>query len=254
MGLRLKILSGFLILATMLLIAGVWSIYEITSLGTSVPKLLNENYKSINMANKMMAALEREDSAILLLLSGNWKQGRNILTQADSAFQDEFKNAQQNLTIPGEAAHLDSIKATYQIYKELWDRPIVGTNKQGDLDWYFAQMHRAFSDVKAAVHKLLLLNEQSIYGTASKLQNRANRAIMPGVVAIVAALIFTLIFNYFVHFYVTDPIVKITKRVKKFVERKVPFEIEIESQDEFQDLVFAIKTLCALLETPEAQQ
>ena len=36
MGIRLKILSGFLILVFMLIIAGVWSIYELQSMGTSL--------------------------------------------------------------------------------------------------------------------------------------------------------------------------------------------------------------------------
>ena len=66
MGLRAKILSGFLILTTMLFMARIWSIYELTRVGTSVQRLLVENYKSINAAKMMIEALEREDSAVLL--------------------------------------------------------------------------------------------------------------------------------------------------------------------------------------------
>jgi len=66
MGLRTKILSEFLILTTMLLIARIWSIYELTRVGTSVQRLLDDNYKSINAANMMIEALERKDSAVLL--------------------------------------------------------------------------------------------------------------------------------------------------------------------------------------------
>ena len=72
MRLRLKILSGFLILAFMLSIAGIWSIYELQSIGTSVQQLLEDNYKSIDASKIMLEALEREDSGILLLLSGKW--------------------------------------------------------------------------------------------------------------------------------------------------------------------------------------
>ena len=59
MGLRAKILSGFLILTTMLFMARIWSIYELTRVGTSVQRLLDENYKSINPAKMMIEALER---------------------------------------------------------------------------------------------------------------------------------------------------------------------------------------------------
>ncbi|MFQ5824905.1 MAG: MCP four helix bundle domain-containing protein [bacterium] len=254
MGLRLKILSGFLILTMMLFIAGVWSIYEINSIGTSVQRLLDDNYTSINASKKMMEALEREDSAVLLLLLGKWEQGRSIMTSVDSLFNQGFQIAHKKLTIPGEEAHLDSIKSSYQTYKNLWEKPIVGTKKEGDLDWYFQEVHRSFLDVKSSVNNLMILNEQIIYQTASELQNRANRAIMPGIVAIISALVFTLVFNYFVNNYAVSPIVKITDSIKKFIDHKLPFNIDIETKDEFSDLTSAIKTLCALVETPEAEK
>lgn len=70
MSLRFKIMSGFLILALMLAIAGIWSIYELNSFGTSAEDLLDENYRSIKAAEMMLEALERQDSGILLLLFG----------------------------------------------------------------------------------------------------------------------------------------------------------------------------------------
>ncbi|MFQ5637276.1 MAG: MCP four helix bundle domain-containing protein [bacterium] len=254
MGLRLKILSGFLILAMMLLIAGVWSIYELRSIGTSVQKLLDDNYTSINAAKKMTEALEREDSALLLLLLGKWEQGRAIMGDADSLFQQGFQVALAKLTIPGEEAHLDAIKSSYQTFKDIWQKPIVDTQKEGDLDWYFEHVHRAFLDTKDAVDNLILLNEKIIYQTASDLHNRANRAVMPGIVAIIAALVFTLVFNYFVNFYVVGPIVKITDAVKKFIDHRLPFHVEIETKDEFSDLTSAIKTLSELIKTPEPEK
>ena len=253
MGLRIKILSGFLILAMMLLIAGLWSIYEMNSVGTSVQRLLDDNYTSINAASKMSEALEREDSALLLLLLGKWQRGRTILSTADSTFNEALEMARQKTTIPGETTHLDSVKSTYAAYKKLWERPIVDTAKQGDLDWYFDHVHTSFLQVKAAVNNLMTLNEQIIYQTASELHNRANRAVMPGIVAIIAALAFTLIFNYFVNYYAVNPIVRITRGVKQFVERRLPFEVAIETKDELADLASAIKTLSALVQMPEEE-
>ena len=70
MGLQFKILSGFFILVLMLFIAGLWSIYELNSIGSSVQSILDENYTSIHAAKRMKEALEREDSGVLLLLLG----------------------------------------------------------------------------------------------------------------------------------------------------------------------------------------
>lgn len=254
MGLRFKILSGFLILSMMLFIAGLWSIYEIRSVGTSAQKMLDDNYKSINAAKMMLEALEREDSATLLLILGKWREGRTIIASGDSLFERGFQIANNNLTVSGEKAYLDSLESSYNKFRALWEKPIVGTKKEGDLNWYFQKLHRAFLDVKVAVNSLMDLNDNVMFQTASELKNRATRAIMPGIVSIISALVFTLIFNYFINYYAVSPIVKITDRIKKFIDNNLPFDVEIETKDEFFDLASAIKTLCARLKTAETEE
>jgi methyl-accepting chemotaxis protein len=252
MGLRLKILSGFLILTMMLAVAGIWSIYELTTVGTSVQRLFDDNYKSINAGKMMIEALEREDSAVLLLLSGKWKQGRSIIESADELFQRGFTIAQNNVTIPAEPAYVEEIEARYKAYKDLWVKPIVDTSRQGNLDWYFQDLHQAFQDVKGSVEKLVALNDQTMYQTASDLKNRAHRAIMPGIVAILAALVFTVIFNFLINYYVVSPIISTTKGIQRFMETGELPAIQVETEDELFHLVSSIQRLVAEVRTAEA--
>jgi methyl-accepting chemotaxis protein len=254
MGLRLKILSGFLILTMMLAVAGIWSIYELTTMGTSVQRLFDDNYKSINAGKTMIEALEREDSAVLLLLSGKWEQGRSIIESADEVFHKGFAIAQSNVTIPGEPAYVEEIDTRYKRYKDLWVKPIVDTSKQGNLDWYFQEAHQAFQDVKGSVEKLVALNDQTMYQTASDLKNRAHRAIMPGIVAILAALIFTVIFNFLINYYVVSPIISTTKGIQRFMETGELPPIQVETEDELFHLVSSIQRLVAEARTAEAQE
>lgn len=244
MRLRLKIFSGFLILVLMLLIAGIWSIYEMKNIGRSVQALLDDNYKSINAAKIMIGALEREDSGILLLMLGHWSEGRKIIKSADSSFENGFKIAADNLTIPGEQSYVDSIRTKYQAYKKIWEKPIVDTQKQGNLYWYFETVHESFLDVQSSVDDLMSYNDQVMFETASNLQNKAKRAIMPGVVAIISALIFTLLFNFFVNYYFLSPVVRITKSIKSFLYDKVPFDVHVETNDEINELAESISNLC----------
>ena len=247
MGLRFKILLGFLILAIMLFVAGIWSIYELNSIGSSVPKMLNENYQSIHAAKKMIESLEREDSAILLLLLGKWDEGRLILSKADSVFSNYFKLAYANITIIGEQTHLDTIKLGYQNYKNLWQRPIVGTKKEGNIEWYFQSIHNPFLSVKSSIEDLIALNDKTMYQMASRLENRSNRAIMPGIIAIISALVFTIVFNFLVNYFVVGPIIKITDRVKKFKENKTPYDVNIDTRDELFYLSNEISGLCTVV-------
>jgi len=247
MGLRLKILSGFVILTIMLFLAGVWSIHELTTIGMSVQGLLDDNYRSIDAAKTMVEALEREDSGVLLLLSGKWEEGRAIMDSADDLFEHGFTIARNNLTIPGERSYVDEIQKKYERYRALWIKPIVGTAREANLNWYFQEVHRSFLEVKTAVGKLMALNDRAMYGTASDLKNRAYRAIMPGIVAILSALIFTLIFNYFVNFYVISPIIRITRGIQRFLEAAEPLDIRVETKDELAHLASSIQDLVARL-------
>ena len=246
MTLRIKILSGFLILAVMLFVAGIMSIFELSSIGASVQKLLDDNYKSISAAKNMVEALEREDSAILLLLSGKWNEGRSTIETADRLFNDGFEIAKNNVTIPGEKEYVDKIELNYDAYRSLWIKPIVGTQHEGDLSWYFKKVHKAFQDVKKSVEKLMAVNNRAMYKTASDLENRAHRAIMPGIVAMLSALIFVIIFNFFVNYYIVSPLINLTKGIRAFIATGKPFDVKIETKDELLELVSSIKELIAM--------
>jgi HAMP domain-containing protein len=254
MRLRLKILSGFLVLAVVLFVAGVGSIHELNTVGTSVQRILDDDYASIHGARMMIEALEREDSGTLLLFLGKWEEGRAILASADSLFEEGFRKAQIQESVAQKGKYLEEIRFRYSAYFDLWKRPIVGTEREGNLDWYFQELHRAFLDVKSSVNALMDYNDRLMYQTATDLRNRSNRAIMPGIIAVVAALVFTLVFNFFVNYYVVNPMVRIHRGVQNFLENRIPFEVEIETEDEIADLAEDIRRLCLRIQPEETER
>jgi methyl-accepting chemotaxis protein len=251
MNLRIKILSGFLILSIMLLTAGALSIYELNKIGHSVKVLLDENYKSIDATKTMIEALEREDSGVLLLMSGDWDNGRSTIKKADNDFQKAFDVAENNITIPGEKEYIETIKAAYASYKKLWVHPIVDTQRENNLQWYYGNVHPAFLKSKAAVNRLMTLNDKTMYQTASALQNRAGRAIMPGIVAIVSALVFTIIFNFFINLYVILPIKRLTAGIQNYIKSGDQTGFRVDSSDELSDLSKAICDFIAYIKQDE---
>lgn len=196
MKIKLKILTGFLLLIIMLLIAGAMSVYEFSRIGKSVRALIDDNYKTIEASKTMLEALEREDSGILLLISGKWKEGRQILQSADSLFLAAFDIAKNNLTEENEDKYIEKIENSYLVFKNKWEPPIVGTSKENSINWYFTEVHVNFIKVKSEIKALMTLNQDNMYMEASELKEQAHRAIMPGIVAIVSALIFLVLFNF----------------------------------------------------------
>jgi methyl-accepting chemotaxis protein len=243
MKLRVKIFSGFLILTTMLFLAGVISILEFTSISSTVEDLLEDNYKSVNASKEMIEALEREDSGILTLLLGNWSEGKNIIMTADSNFVLAFKNAKNNITIENEDQYIAEIEAKYMIFKNKWEMPIVGTKREGNINWYTTEVLPAFLEVKTAVKALMTLNDRTMFETSTMLRTRAKKSIMPGIVAIVAAIIFSLMFIFFINLYVVTPILKMTRGIRDFLDYNKPFRLEVDTRDEIMELANSINNL-----------
>ena len=84
-----------------------------------------------------------------------------------------------------------------------------------------------------------------MYLTASSLRNRANRAVMPGIVAIVSSLVFVLIFDYFINYFVIKPINILAQEAKNSIRTREPLKIDIETKDELRDLASAIQELAS---------
>ena len=254
MGLRSKFLSGFLILAAMLVVAGVWSIYELKNIGQSVQTLLDENYRSIHAAKSMTEALERQDSALLLLLLGKEEEGRSILASAEESFSQAFVVAQNNITIPGEENIIGTINSAYNAYRQLLVHSPGEKFPDGGLNWYFEDVHAHFLLVKAAVADLMDLNDRTMYTTARNLEGRAHRATMPGIIAIVSAVLFSLLFSFLVNIYVVTPIIRITEAIKEYLEREKPFAVKIETEDELSLLAASIQNLVERLQNYRERQ
>ena len=66
--LRKKVLIGYGLALCLIIAVIVWSLINMVHLGNAAEAILKENYKSILAAENMVDSLERQDSAILLLI------------------------------------------------------------------------------------------------------------------------------------------------------------------------------------------
>lgn len=240
---KYKILAGFLLLVILLVVAGAVSIYEFVKLSNSVDALIEDNYKTIVAAKQMLEALEREDSGILLLILGQWEEGRKILKTADSEFLKGLEIARNNITEPNENKLIENIELQYSQYKSIWEKPIVDTQKEGNIHWYQMTIHQEFSKTKHAINDLMTLNQDSMYLEASALKDKSYRAIMPDIVAIIAAVLFSIILNFFITKYYISPLERLTNTIHEYKPGSGSFKAFIEADREITTLEQEISRL-----------
>ncbi|HNT40631.1 MAG TPA: MCP four helix bundle domain-containing protein [Tenuifilaceae bacterium] len=248
MSIRLKILSGFIILASLLIISGLISIYELTKLGNSVNKLLRDNYLSIDYARQMSHSLEKQNSAILLAVAGDKGSASDLFGISVKEFKENFEKAATNLTQPDEKTLTDSISLVFNSYRQATESFIASSN--ASLNEYITTIRPMMETIQNSVDNLLLINQQALTETAAILKNSPYRTIMPGLIVIITSVVFSMLFYYMISYYFVKPVIGITKGINDFIKYKRPFEVAVDTKDEVNELKEAVKNLTTLKNTP----
>jgi methyl-accepting chemotaxis protein len=241
----MKIFSGFVILAFVLLIAGLISISELNKINKSVKEMIDENYQSIEASNHMLESLEQQNTALVLLFIGDKEQSMSILYSSDTTFRSAYEKAVQSITISNEKELLDTIALTYNDFRRNWVDTVYGNLPIGKASITLKNLHVSLLKIKEPIRTLQNINQKKLIETAGNIESKSRQAAMPGIVAILAAVIFALIFNFLLNYYLVTPILRITKGLENTLKYYTPFNVEIETNDELMDLKNAIHSFVA---------
>ncbi|MDD3891184.1 MAG: MCP four helix bundle domain-containing protein [Bacteroidales bacterium] len=234
MGIRTKIMMGFIILASMLFISGAISIYEITKLGKSVKGLIYDNYKSIEYSRNMLDALDNQESALLFFVNGDTDVAKGQYFKAHHLFESNLDSATNNLQLEGEQMLIDSARFYYDKLKQQVE-PIFSSSGFS-LGEYLEEINSDLLLTSKHVKNLMIINQDELFKSAGYLETSAQRAAIPGLIVIITSLIFTFVFTYLVHHYFVSPIIRLTKGINDFVKFRKPFDVVIETKDELFSL------------------
>ncbi|MGV2828762.1 CHASE3 domain-containing protein [Myxosarcina sp. GI1(2024)] len=122
MKLKTKILAGYGLALTLVVLVCVWGALNLRRLGKASDAILQENYRSILAAENMIDAIKRQDSATLLFLLGVRSRGIEQFRSSEVAFLQWLGRAKDNITIPGEKEILLELEGSYENYLITFDR------------------------------------------------------------------------------------------------------------------------------------
>ena len=240
-NLKFKIFSSFMLLVSMLLIAGLMSIWQLHKMNDSFSNVIDNNYQSIEHALKVIDALEREDSGILMFYLGNIDEGMSVIQSADSTIALSMIEIKKNATEPGEDRVTENIEREYKIYFAMLDSMIV--NRVSTQEVTYKGLHNQFTRTKAQVNHLMELNHNSMYSKARDMHNSLYQTMMPGIVSILLAIIFALLLNFFISRYFVNPLHKLIEATKSYKPPLANINVDIRSDDELKTLQLEINNL-----------
>jgi NtrC-family two-component system sensor histidine kinase KinB len=252
MTLKKKILIGYGVAFALMGLLIVWAVTNLISLGKATDAILRENYRSILAAENMVDALERQDSAILLILLGDAGKGIAQFRESEAVFLEWLARATDNLTIQGEAELVRSIKADYSAYlrqfsvlTDLRDRP--GPSLQPSLTLYQGSFHPLFAKVREACVRLRHVNEETMYQARVKAGRVAERAIWSTGLVAASALIVALVFSLFLAERIVRPLRRFMDASRRISSGDYAVQVPVETGDELGRLAGEFNQMAAQL-------
>lgn len=245
-----KILLGFAVM--ILILTGVvgWSIYNFESLSNAINDILVENYRSIKASDSMVESIERQDSALLLLLRSTEEQGQEIFRRNEKEFYTWLARAEDNITIEGEGAILEKINEKYFSFVSNFDQFY---NAEEDQRWeiYNQQLLPRFNEIKNDIRELREINRQAMVEAQRSANSRANQAIIYTIGLALLVIVFSLIFAFYLTKQILRPIKELEKGIKKVADRNFQQQVEVASEDEIGVLADEFNEMIAKLQEYE---
>jgi NtrC-family two-component system sensor histidine kinase KinB len=247
--LRTKILLGYgaslIIVAVILALA----IVLLLRLGRASDAILQENYRSILAAEKMINDIERQDSGMLLILLNFQDLGLREFRDSEVSFLQWLGRAKDNITEPGEKELVDAIEQNYTQYLHEFSqmRLIVGTDHNKAVTFYHNQILPRFRIVRDTCIKLQSLNHEAMYASSNRAKRLAAQAIPLISLIGAAAIIVGISFSLFLSRLISRPITELNNAVSHLAQGDYGVQVPVRGSGELALLAEAFNAMAEKL-------
>jgi two-component system, NtrC family, sensor histidine kinase KinB len=228
MTLRTKLLSGYGVFITALVVLGAWSAWRLHEMGKVSRRIMSENYDSVVAAQEMKETLERQDSAALFALLGAREKALTQLREHRARFDQNFQKAANNITEPGETEAVAAIRRDRDIYYQRFDAFI----SRATSDTYFTQLEPQFNQLRADCEHLLQLNQHAMLFKAETAAGVAQlwfyRTLLIAGVLVAASVVLAFLLAQ----RIVGPLRRLTESTVKIAGGDLNASVVVDSDDE----------------------
>ena len=175
MSLRQQIVAGFAVLLGPLALVALVAFAVIGRLGGAVDTVLLENERTLEAAAEMDQALERLDSAALLVLLDRDSEAEVIAGRARAQFESALGVAAGNLTVEGEGEVVGDIETEFAGYEAAF-AALAAAEPADARATYAADVAPAFDRVRDGLERLTAANRAAASEAAREAGSMARTA------------------------------------------------------------------------------
>jgi NtrC-family two-component system sensor histidine kinase KinB len=232
--LRKKVLTGYGLALSLIIAVLVWSLINMVRLSHAAEAILKENYKSILAAENMIDSLERQDSAILLLMLNFPDEAIKQFKENENHFLLWLGRAKDNITIPGEDKIVENIDAGYTEYLVKFSnlQTMFSSDTRKTAKFYHEDVLPSFRSVREECIQLREINQNTMFDASNKAAEVSKRAFWSvftiGSISVAVGLGFSLLLAALF----VKPVHQIIKATQKISEGDYDVQVKSKSRDE----------------------
>lgn len=243
MSIRTKLLAGYLVFVSALVVLGGWSAWRLREMGEVSRHIIANNYDSVVAAQEMKESLERQDSAALFVLLGARARAAQQLSEHRSRFDASFEKAAHNITEIGESEAIETIRRDRAAYYQIFDVFLAGLNATdgstktaGHLPApqteYFSTLEPQFNKLRADCDYLLQLNQRAMLAKSEAAARVARRWFILTLIFAGLLIASGIIFAFFLAGRIVKPLRELTKSTARIAGGDLNASVAIASNDE----------------------
>lgn len=198
----------------------------------AIDSLMEENFKSINALDLMIDAIERQDSAVLLIISGNTEEGTAQYNQNTVAFLDAFADEKNNITEQGEQELTEAVAKKYESYLSTFLYLGQYLNYDEKYPYYSETIYPLFWQIEGNIKQLRHINETAMLDKKQALVEHGRLVIFCIILGAALLIAVSVLFSGRFVRYVLQPLKELTSGIRDVTNGVVGKKIEIRSKDE----------------------
>ncbi len=254
MTLRTRLLLGLSVFVGALTALGGSSTWHLWQMSALSERMLAENYDSVVAAQNMKENLERQDSATLFMLLGEWERALPQMQEHRRRFDAAYRRAAGNITEPGESEILHAIGAARDEYDRRVDRFIQ--DARGDRgrtrDFataatreYFDELEPIFTELRGQCDRLLDLNHGAMRRKAAESAALSRRWFQATLALALALVLGGSWFAIVLSNSIVRPVRQLAAAASRMAAGDLDSVVDVRSGDEIGDLAVRFNAMAA---------
>ena len=249
-SLRFKIIFVFITMLIIFTFSSIWSIINFNRLSKSIDNIMESNYRSIEAAQNMISAIERQDSAELEHMFSQSNEKVLTFNENEKLFISWLSRAEDNVTEVGEKKILDQINTNYIQYINSFNylislKKVEGSSKLND--YYYNTNFPIFEKTKKSCKDLLILNQNSMLKSKENAHEIAIKATVTTIVISLGAIVISLILIRLLANKIVKPLYVFIGKTKEISEGHYDQKLEINGDDEIATLAIEFNNMAEKL-------